>query len=170
MNQQSPPFCKTCKNRMIPINDHFASDCLIVHLKDRLRKGHLISLMSTKAMHSVNIIEYLIKNRVGTKFLQKLSFDYNAIISTYSNMAKINLFCALRNKTKLITKIIVFLAVVLYFEFCIYFRICFAKFLWVQKHCLFSGSNLIKKIGLIRLSRNTKMRLFSGNKKSCLPN
>jgi len=34
---------------------------------------------------------------------------------------------------------------------------CFTKFSQVRKHCLFLGSNSIKKIGLFRVSRNTKM-------------
>jgi len=29
---------------MMSINQQFASDCLIIHLEDRLRKGHLILL------------------------------------------------------------------------------------------------------------------------------
>ncbi len=51
-----------------------------------------------------------------------------------------------------------FCTVVPYFEFRIYFRICFAKFSRVRKHCLFFGSNSNKKINLFRLSQNTKIR------------
>jgi len=60
----------------------------------------------SKAMRSMNIIKYLIKNQVGTDF----SSDYDTIISVHLNIAKMDLFRVLRNKTKLIAKKIIFLA------------------------------------------------------------
>jgi hypothetical protein len=38
-------FFKTYKSRIIWINLQLASDCFIIHLEDRLIKGHLISLV-----------------------------------------------------------------------------------------------------------------------------
>jgi len=45
MIQHSSPhlFCKTYKSQIMLINSQLASDCLIIHLEDRLKKGHLIS-------------------------------------------------------------------------------------------------------------------------------
>jgi len=58
-----------------------------VQVYKSLEKTLPVNLVS-KAMRSVNIIEYSIKNRVKTNFLQKFSSDYDAIISVYSNIAK----------------------------------------------------------------------------------
>ncbi len=46
-------------------------------------------LINTKAMRSVNLIEYSIKNRVETNIWQKYSSDYDAIIFVNSNLPAI---------------------------------------------------------------------------------
>jgi len=51
-----------------------------------------------------------------------------------------------------------FRTVVPYFEFRIYFRICFTKFLRVRNHCIFSSSNSNMKKKTFRLSRNWKIQ------------
>jgi len=56
-------------------------------------------------MRSVNIIEYSIKIRVGTKFLQKFWTDFNAIISAILNVSKMTVFRVLQKCTKIIAKI-----------------------------------------------------------------
>jgi len=60
--------------------------------------------LCSKAMRSMNIIEYSIIIRVGTIFSQKFQSNYNTIFSVFLNMSKISMFCVLQNKTKLIMK------------------------------------------------------------------
>jgi len=63
-----------------------------------------------KAMHSVNIIEYLIIIRIESNILQIFRTDYNTIISVFLHVSKMTVFCVSQNFTKQIAKIIVFLA------------------------------------------------------------
>ncbi len=58
MNQQC---CKTYKSWIILINLQFASDWLIIHLEDRLRKGQYISLHMKIMLKRRNVLPNAIK-------------------------------------------------------------------------------------------------------------
>ncbi len=50
----------------------------------RVLTGKLNVRVMTKALRSVIIIKFSIKIRVGTSFLQKYKFDFDAIYSVYT--------------------------------------------------------------------------------------
>ncbi len=59
---------------------------------------------SGKAMRSVNIIEYSIKNRVETNISRNYSSDYHTIFSAYLNMSKMSVFCRNSNNTEIFSR------------------------------------------------------------------
>jgi len=61
--------------------------------------------LNIKAMRSVSIIEYSIKNRVETNISQKFSSDFHAIISVNSNFTAGVPFRKFKKVTKIIVKI-----------------------------------------------------------------
>jgi len=57
-----------------------------VNYLSNLKNKHCnrLKILQTKALHTVIVIEYSIKNQARTKFLQKISSDYDAVNFVYT--------------------------------------------------------------------------------------